>query len=260
MQVFFQSDPFASIIRHAKEHGADATPELVLPLEKRAIGDETSNQYALRRCFGKPVLDAMINHTIICSGVLLGTPAAFAALPPLMVSLAHRCKFDKMSDQAALNFMMRAPHHLATLRGDTGAPLRIAYEEQGGAGTFSHNIGTYKLKDAALRFVGGGHYLRNGLVRNDDGRVVPMVHQFDRPLRTLHKLQPSPPIVCNFSVIAHALSTPESEYAMYSLASLHDAPLPLNGTAAASPASRHGHTRAPRLAFNFSDLAWVGEG
>ena len=41
--VVFQSDPFGPIVRHARLHGLERTPELVLPLEKRSVREEYSN-------------------------------------------------------------------------------------------------------------------------------------------------------------------------------------------------------------------------
>ena len=39
------------------------------------------------------------NESVICSGVLLGTPDAFEALARVLVPQAFRCGMDKMSDQ-----------------------------------------------------------------------------------------------------------------------------------------------------------------
>ena len=119
--VFFQADPFAATVvgsaslAAGPDHGFtplrghhDGRPELLLPLEERVIGTCPINGMMTRRCFGRAALAAMANRTVVCSGVLLGTPAAYAALR-IIASLVHRCPLDKMSDQAALNFALYLP-------------------------------------------------------------------------------------------------------------------------------------------------------
>ena len=127
--VVFQSDPFQELLQTTllqRQHGADVgrsaadgsgadgsgderrgawLPDLILPLERRVVGTDPINRKVLHDCFGAAAAERLANRTVVCSGVLLGTPAAFEALPRLLVPLAHRCRLDKMSDQAALNVL-----------------------------------------------------------------------------------------------------------------------------------------------------------
>lgn len=111
--VFFQSNPFANLPQHSgsfheverphanrKKGGVQQapTPELLLPLESRVIGTCPHNSYMMRRCFGKPAVAAIGANPVICSGVIMGTPAAYAVLRRI-ATLVRRCPFDKMSDQ-----------------------------------------------------------------------------------------------------------------------------------------------------------------
>ena len=73
--VYFQADPFASILAHARAHGLDNTPELVLPLERRKIGGEASNRNAIQNCFSRSAFDAVTNRTVVCSGSDLRQPS-----------------------------------------------------------------------------------------------------------------------------------------------------------------------------------------
>ena len=77
--VFFQRDPFVDLLQEPKP------PDLIFPLEDRKVGPDVFNSYAIRKCYGQTVLHRLHNNTVICSGVIIGTPAGFDHLAQLMV-------------------------------------------------------------------------------------------------------------------------------------------------------------------------------
>ena len=189
--VFFQTNPFRQLPRAPEgargkpgalrqppqpDIGADtALPELLLPLESRVIGTCPHNSYAVRKCFGRPAVRAMRNETVICSGVLIGTPDAFSALT-VIANLARRCPGDKMSDQASLNYAV----YSRQLRHPTGRPLRLQLQPRGAS--FSNTIGVFKGPKRVAELQRDG--MRDGFVLNDDGTPSQVVHQYDRPLKS----------------------------------------------------------------------------
>ena len=111
--VVFQSDPFEHVRFLARTLPRAEMPDLILPAEYgRFVRNDSFNAGMLEACYGRGVLRAFeASAAVLCSGVLLGNAAAFAALPHLLVPLAHRCPADKMSDQAALNLLIHTQRH-----------------------------------------------------------------------------------------------------------------------------------------------------
>ena len=202
--VLFQANPFAS-------YSMSSRADLVLPLEPRTFSTDAINRLTIQWCFGRAAVSELVNDTVICSGVLLGTPDGFAALPHKLVPLAHKCRMDKMSDQGALNYLIysnmtkrpsvtgwasahhggarntAAEHakaeptvhvHVHGLVSLEGRPLRVALEPPGHGMTYT--VGAYKALPQALDFEAG--HMRDGVVLNADGRPAPVVHQYDRLL------------------------------------------------------------------------------
>jgi hypothetical protein len=170
--VFFQADPF-----HAAPDAAVA-PDLVLPLEPRQIGPDPFNGPMIRACYGRDALRELYNDSVICSGVLMGSAHAFKALARALVPLAHRCPFDKMADQAALNRLVYSPRYRAKLADDGGRPLSLVLEPPGRS--FTNTIGLWKGPKLAHDFE--REHMRDGVVLNADGAPSPVVHQYDRTL------------------------------------------------------------------------------
>lgn len=176
--TFFQRDPFEPIRRMVRTLPHADVPDLVLPAEYRLLHNDTFNAGMLSMCYGKRILPRLPRDApVICSGVLLGNAAAFAALPAALVALAHRCPFDKMSDQAALNVLVHL-HRRDLVHNATGRPIKVALEAAGTG--FTATIGRFKGRDLADAFARG--HIRDGIVLNDDGTPVPVVHQWDRLL------------------------------------------------------------------------------
>ena len=183
--VFFQTNPFEHVMR--VDPDTVTGPELVLPLEDRVIGTCTINGPMIRRCFGKDVLREIGNRSVLCSGVILGTPSAYAALR-IIGSLVHSCPMDKMSDQASLNYAILshegwsklsaelAKHEGARPRG----PLRVLMETRGAG--FANTVGSFKGADRTMQFE--REHMRDGLILNNDHSVSPVVHQYDRLLKS----------------------------------------------------------------------------
>ena len=176
--VIFQQNPFgAAVLAPLVGNAVD----LVLPLEPRMIGTDYVNAYFIdRKCFGPRVLQQLANLTVICSGVLLGTPVAYAALARQLIPLAHSCKTDKMSDQAALNYLVHTRHepgrHL--LDPVSGKHVRVRLQPAGTG--LVNTIGVFKGNASALAFE--RDHMRGGIVLNHDGSPSPVVHQYDRVL------------------------------------------------------------------------------
>ena len=191
--VVFQADPFLQVPNAAERQA----PELLLPQEDRIIGKCIINGPMVQRCFGREALAAIGNRSVICSGVLLGTPRAYTALS-VIASLVRRCPLDKMSDQASLNYVIYSRDGNAKLvnalrhnkEGDTtdgggearalAEPLRIAMQPRGAG--YTNTVGTFKGMERVLRFE--REHMRGGVILNEDATVSAVVHQFDRMLKS----------------------------------------------------------------------------
>ena len=167
--VFFQSNPFDAALRAPFVRGV----ELLLPLENRVIGTCVHNSYFVRKCFGRDAIRKIGNQTVVCSGVILGTPSAFGVLR-VIATTVRRCPRDKMSDQASLNFALYMPGQ-PLLRHADGRQLVVSTQRRGTG--FTNTVGIFKGAQAGLF---ARDHMRDGVVLNTDGRISPIVHQFDR--------------------------------------------------------------------------------
>ena len=167
----------------------------------------------MRNCFGRAALQEIRNHSVICSGVLLGTPAAFAALS-VIATLVRGCRLDKMSDQvrapcalllssASLTLHIRrwslsssatlppttflsadqaslnyAIYHPDGLMG--GRQLRSVRQPRGTG--FTNTVGIFKGSERTLKFE--REHMAGGLILNSDGAPSAVVHQYDRILKS----------------------------------------------------------------------------
>ena len=193
--VVFQANPFLQVPEATERHA----PELLLPQEDRVIGTCIINGPMVRRCFGREALAAVGNRSVICSGVLLGTPRAYTALSAI-ASLVRRCPLDKMSDQASLNYVVYSREGNAKLvealrqkkegetaeggEGERGRklaePLRIAMQPRGAG--YTNTVGTFKGAHKVLQFE--REHMRGGVILNEDATVSAVIHQFDRMLKS----------------------------------------------------------------------------
>ena len=200
--VFFQRDPFSDVLRGRyngvslhelsasstlldRYSSALDTAELVLPAEDRTVGTCPVNSKVVRTCFGARALAQMHNQSVLCSGVLLGTPKGFALLS-IISDLVKRCPFDKMADQGSLLY---AAYVVAPSTGGAPAspPLRWdrdsvpAVVQPRGTGIVN-TVGIFKGTERTLAFERA--HMRAGVVLNDDHKPSPIVHQYDRILRS----------------------------------------------------------------------------
>jgi len=127
-------------------------------------GDEAADRAALAQ-----VLAQLGNQTVVCSGVVIGTPRGFDLMCRLMVK--QRCPFDKMADQGALNYLAYSGKL---------ASLDVRFERRG-AGVVN-TVGVFKGQPKGSVFE--AQHMRGGYVLNDDGAVSPCVHQYDRLTRS----------------------------------------------------------------------------
>jgi hypothetical protein len=107
---FLEADPFAPFMQSSSA-APDKAIDLVLPLEERELHTDKINLGCIRNCFPRAWLAperqrVYANVSVICSGAIFGTPTGFELLAQLLVPLAAMCRLDKMSDQAALNFLI----------------------------------------------------------------------------------------------------------------------------------------------------------
>lgn len=196
--TLFQADPFIAL--RSMHPGA---PDLLLPLETKTIAREPSNSLGIVKCYGDAALALVANRTVVCSGVLLGSPDGFDALSMAVPSLVRSCHVNKgsaivrlakllMADQAALNLFaytsIKGTFGLE-LSGATGGvnlagkaadgrPLRVAFEAAGEG--VVHTVGVHKGARAVGLFESS--QMHQGTVLNHDGRVSPIIHQYDRLL------------------------------------------------------------------------------
>ena len=173
---------------HHVRSGYDRSADLILPLEDRVIGRDNMNDAMLRKCFGGAAFAAMRNRSVVCSGVLLGSPVAFAALRSI-ATLVRRCPLDKMSDQSSLIYWAyvlahRREHSAKPQSGLPALPLRIELQPRGRG--FTNTVGIFKSapwdrpwdRTPTQRFIRA--HMRDGVVMNDDGTPAPVVHQCTR--------------------------------------------------------------------------------
>lgn len=155
--LIFQSDPFAA---------ARTSQGLTMFLEERSmtIGACLANARWMSACYGAAGLAAIADRPIFCSGTMLGDRDAIVRyLRVLIREITHVAgrRFVEASgfDQACHNHLLY------------GA-LKIPF--------VSADNGTSVVMQLAHRASGDIRFSADGQVLNDDGSVVPVVHQWDR--------------------------------------------------------------------------------
>ena len=139
--VFFQRDPFIELLREPKP------PDLILPLEDRRLGPDVFNSYAIKKCYGPTVLHQIYNHTVICSGVIIGTPAGFDHLARLMIQETVRACRTRTPGERRLSRMAR-PAAWQLLDGETEPPHAMF-----SLTSAAHMLHTYRLAATWVRNV-----------------------------------------------------------------------------------------------------------
>lgn len=153
--VVFQANPFA-----------EAWPEgLVCPLETRLVTLETqqANTDWLTTLYGRTGWSHLAKQRVSCAGVTLGTePAILTYLARLSAELIRRTPQligQGGLDQAAHNFLLWSDRLPPALRPENGhGPVATLHGE---------DLSTLR-------------YSSDGLVLKENGRPVPIVHQYDR--------------------------------------------------------------------------------
>jgi len=157
--VFFQADPFAS-----PREGYD----LVLAEEFASVTIKTCpyNSKWIKTCWGEPFLVDIGDNTPICSGTIMGTPHGFEVLMTAMLSemeATSQTKGCSARDQGHLNYLYFA--------NKLSVPVLV---EPRGTGIVN-TIGYITPRSTIGDFLNP-----NGLVKNTDGSVSSVVHQYDR--------------------------------------------------------------------------------
>lgn len=154
--VIFQGDPFAGAPADgiAGFHEESSWP----------IGRCDVNATWLRACYGPRVLKALADRPIFCSGTVLGERGALLRYLDAMTReiarvAGRRFVSPRGFDQACHNFL---------LHGTLPAPLTAYPNGHGAVMHLGHRATTDITFDP------------HGRVLGDDGRVVPIVHQWDR--------------------------------------------------------------------------------
>ena len=96
--VFFQNDPFGEIIHY---------DDIMFVVEPHFIRSCGWNIHWLEQCYGKAVLDKIMNNFIICSGSIAGSVSEYIKLLELMISQKEwdSC-YDESMDQPILNYLL----------------------------------------------------------------------------------------------------------------------------------------------------------
>ena len=152
--VYFQADPFSW----------NLPPGIHLFLEDASLklGQEPSHATALRNQFGQALLDEISHETISCAGTVLGDTAGIMEYLSRMVALTMQARSlrDVCADQTIHNYLLyqknRSPGLVAHVNGQ-GPVLTVGV-----------------MRPAAIRFD------EQGLVVNDAGKIMPVLHQYDR--------------------------------------------------------------------------------
>ena len=149
--VIFQSDPFAF---------SSQKPALKFFTEDRVIAECDVNASWMLRCYGSDVLGRLGHNTICCSGTVMGSYEGITSYLDAMHEEICRTIPYHGSDQVRLNYLI-----------NTGRfPDAVLQKNRTGEVQTLHH-------QKVLAFS------RDGLLVNDDGRVCPVIHQYDRHVR-----------------------------------------------------------------------------
>lgn len=198
--VVFQANPFAArwltVGRAECGRGACGThptasarcaaarcaPELVLMTEhasSRFGPGATVNRKWVTSCGGTEAAHQFhaANYSVICAGVLLGTPSGFAALARLVLGHSRRCgrKPSVGFDQGFLNYMV----YSGKFQGAAHAGLLM---QPHGGGLVATLTKSQRSLDAHAPIESRYPLGADHVITNYDGSVPPVVHQYDRML------------------------------------------------------------------------------
>ena len=187
--VFFQADPFASMLGVSDGRGGVASPDLLLSEEVLQIGECPHNSQWIHNGWGPEELRAIGNHSVINSGVVIGSPRGLRKLADLMpatrphvmaksASRFRRPLFGGWWDQPTLEYLARHDD------GSKLAGLRVVHQPRGRGvvntiGVFGGYFMRKRPELNAMAFA-SQHMDHRGIVLNDDGTPSAIVHQYDR--------------------------------------------------------------------------------
>jgi hypothetical protein len=155
--LIFQRDPFDA------PHSADG---ITMFLEERSmtIGACLANSGWMRQCYGETELAAVAGRPIFCSGTMLGDRDAMVTYLSALIrevarAAGRRSVAPSGFDQACHNHLLYGAPPVPFVAADNGAAtvMQLAHRP-----------------DDRLAFSADGELL------NDDGTVVPVLHQWDR--------------------------------------------------------------------------------
>lgn len=187
--VFFQADPFASILGLGDSSGGVAPPDLLLSEEELKIGECPHNSQWVRMAWGPEELNAIGNHSVINSGVVIGTPRGLCKLADLIpatrphmaaksASKRRKQLFGAFWDQPTLEYLV---HHKG---GTKLTGLRVVLQPRGrGVVNTVGVFGGYFSRgrpDLNVTAFTSQYMDQRAMVLNDDGAPSAVVHQYDR--------------------------------------------------------------------------------
>mmetsp|Transcript_48581 Transcript_48581/g.72081 ORF Transcript_48581/g.72081 Transcript_48581/m.72081 type:complete len:600 (+) Transcript_48581:72-1871(+) len=172
--AYFQLHPF-----HKAERSEKGSTEgnLLFFEENGPIADSSFNMQWIRQAYGAPTLTKLINNKIICSGSTMGEQVAMEPYLRAMVLQFDNTKCKRKGcDQGFHNYLI----HSHTLQNAKGIRNHGGSKYAQGKGVIN-NLSL--LRDISLRERGlleGDQGSDEIKVKNWDGTVSPIVHQWDR--------------------------------------------------------------------------------
>ncbi len=160
--VFFQSNPFQSM--------PNGNYELILTHEFKNIHikDCPYNRGWLGSCWGDAWVKGVGHENIICSGTIMGTPLGFQMLRTAMLAemalSASKGRSCTARDQGHLNYIYLS-HKL---------DHSVVHMQEQGHGIFN-TVGYITPRSDIVK-----HLDEDGLIKNYNGVISPVVHQYDR--------------------------------------------------------------------------------
>jgi hypothetical protein len=146
--VFFQSDPFSF---------GEAKPALKFFAEDSLVGNCEVNRAWVLHCYGANALKNMASNVICCTGTVMGSRGGVMDYVHAMEEEIGRTAVYQGSDQVRLNYLIDKRRF----------PNAVVQENRTGEVQTMHH-------QKVLSFS------REGLLLNVDGRVCPVIHQYDR--------------------------------------------------------------------------------
>ncbi|KAG7366091.1 hypothetical protein IV203_028761 [Nitzschia inconspicua] len=190
--TFFQRNPFDWVPRRQK-HFDDAGGILLFfgeNVDATRLGKSAHNRDWLTKAYGLHVAEALIDKPTICSGSTMGEQVAIEMYLRAMVMESDETRTVKMGADQGFHNRLYYSNKLANAK----AIQKIIVQDQGYG--IVNNLGALrtkpldqwgngKLLDIERATIDGvetnpDNVVKNMIVRNWDGRVSPVVHQFDR--------------------------------------------------------------------------------